>query len=225
MKINTIQMILKTDKKVTEGTNKLRGYIGNKFKDYPLLHNHYNKDNLIYSYPLVQYKNIDGEISILGIEDGVKTLKEVSSKINELKLSNKYYKVTEKILYEKEINIAPTKEYHNYRFLTPWLALNSENYIKYKSINDWKDKKLFLNNILVANILSMAKGLGIIVNREIYPRTLLDSVHVKYKSIMMQGFSGEFQIRFKIPDFFSLGKGSSQGFGTIKEIVDEEVND
>ncbi|MDR2545040.1 MAG: CRISPR-associated endonuclease Cas6 [Methanobrevibacter sp.] len=33
-----------------------------------------------------------------------------------------------------------------------------------KGIDGWKDKKLFLNNILVANSISMAKGLEIIVN-------------------------------------------------------------
>ncbi|MDR3222228.1 MAG: hypothetical protein LBT66_00640 [Methanobrevibacter sp.] len=222
MKINTAHLILKTDKKVTEDINRVRGYFGNTFREYPLLHNHYSNERLLYSYPLIQYKVLDGEVSILGIEEGIKTLKEISSEINELKLSDKYYRVTEKIMFEKEINITPTREEHHYKFLIPWLALNSKNYQKYIVMKDWKDKKLFLNNILIGNILSMAKGLGIIVNREIYPKTILDAVSLKYKSIAMTGFNGEFKIKFRIPDFFSLGKGASQGFGTVKEIIDED---
>ncbi|MDR2967895.1 MAG: hypothetical protein LBU74_08120 [Methanobacteriaceae archaeon] len=218
MKINTAYLILNTDKKVTENSNKVRGYIGNKFKDYPLLHNHYNNENFLYSYPLIQYQVLEGQVSILGIEEGVKTLKDISSEISELKM-DKYYKVNEKIIHEKEFDVGTSREEHHYKFLSPWLALNTKNYHKYNQINVWKDKKLFLNNILVGNILSMSKSLGIIVNREIYTKTHLESVHAQYKSIAMQGFLGEFKVKFKIPDFFGLGKGVSHGFGTVKEII------
>jgi hypothetical protein len=220
MRIKTIYLILKTDKTVTEGSTKIRGYMGNTFKDYPLLHNHHNQENFLYSYPLIQYKVLEGQISILGIEEGVKTLKAISGELSELKLSNQYYKVTEKVAYEKEFDVGPTREEYHYKFLSPWLALNTDNYQKFNNINSWKDKKLFLNNILIGNILSMSKGLGIIVNREIYPKTHLENKTAIYKSILMQGFLGEFKIRFKIPDFFGLGKGVSHGFGTIKEIID-----
>ena len=70
MKLNTVKLILKTDKTVVEGANKVRGYIGNTFKDYPLLHNHYGNDNHLLTYPLVQYKIIGEDVLILGIEEG-----------------------------------------------------------------------------------------------------------------------------------------------------------
>lgn len=75
MKLNTVKLILKTDKTVVEGANKVRGYIGNTFKDYPLLHNHYGNDNHLLTYPLVQYKIIDSDVVILGIEEGGDVLK------------------------------------------------------------------------------------------------------------------------------------------------------
>ena len=40
MKINTCNLLIKTDKDISQESNKLRGYIGNKFKNHPLLHNH-----------------------------------------------------------------------------------------------------------------------------------------------------------------------------------------
>lgn len=222
MKINTALLKLKTDKKVTEEPNKVRGYLGNKFNDYPLLHNHYNEEKFLYSYPLVQYQVIEGEVSILGIEEGINTIKEISSEIYKLDLGKNTYEVTEKIIFEKTTDVRTTNHDHHYRFLSPWLSLNPKNYKKYGEIKMWKDKKLFLNNILIGNILSMSKGLGIIVDRKIYPKTHLESTPCMFKGLNMIGFSGEFKIRFKIPDFIGLGKGVSHGFGTIKEIIDDE---
>ena len=52
MKIDTCHLVLKTNKEVKQDAAKLRGYIGNTFKEYPILHNHYNESKLLYSYPL-----------------------------------------------------------------------------------------------------------------------------------------------------------------------------
>ena len=221
MKLNTAYLILKTDKEVNEPSDKLRGFIGNKFKNYPLLHNHFMEGEVLYSYPLIQYQILEGQTSIFAIEEGVKTLKDISADINELKLGNSYYKVNEKIIFEKEFDVKTTNKEHHYKFLSPWLALNTKNYSKFNEISNWKDKKIFLNKILIGNILSMCKGFGIIVNREIYPKTHLDEVAVEYKALPMKAFLGEFKIKFKIPDFFGLGKGVSHGFGTIKEMRKE----
>lgn len=217
MKINTSYLVFKTDNPVTCEASKLRGFIGNKFKNQTLLHNHYGNERFLYSYPLIQYKIIDGQASILGIEEGADLLKEISSEIKELKL-DKTYHIDEKIIYDKEYDINTTNEECHYKFISPWLALNTKNYKKYKSMSNWRESKLFLNNILVGNILSMSKGLGIIVNRHLYIKSHLDTVSTKYKSVNMIGFTGEFKVRFKIPDFFGFGKGVSQGFGTIKRI-------
>jgi len=222
MKINTFHLILKTDKKVTEEASRLRGFLGNTFKEYPLLHNHYSEEKFLYSYPLVQYQIIEGLVSILGIEEGSDTLKNIFSEISTLKLGKNTYDVVEKIIYEKETDIRTMNYELHYKFLSPWLALNTKNHTKYMNITSWKEKKLFLNNILVGNILSMAKGLGIIVDRKIYVKSHLEGVYTQYKSVNMRGFLGEFKVKFQIPDFFGLGKGVSHGFGTVKEIKNDE---
>ena len=96
MNVNTGYLLLKTDKKITESATKLRGYIGRQFQDNLILHNHENQD-LIYSYPLVQYKIIENNAILYGLEEGLSTIKEISSDINELKLTNTY-QIKEKIL-------------------------------------------------------------------------------------------------------------------------------
>lgn len=221
MKINTCNLLIKTDKDISQESNKLRGYIGNKFKNHPLLHNHYGNEKFLYSYPLVQYHIFDGQAMIFGIEEGVDALKDISSDLKELKLDNTYYSIEEKIIREKEVDVNTSNDEYHYKFITPWLALNTHNFKKYNNLDDWKEKKLFLNKILIGNILSMAKGLGIIVNRRIYVKTHLEPVSVNYKSVKMLGFTGEFKVRFKIPDYFGFGKGVSHGFGSVKQIIDE----
>lgn len=225
MKIDTCHLVLKTNKEVKQDAAKLRGYIGNTFKEYPILHNHYNESKLLYSYPLVQFQVINGEASILGIEEGANLLKKLAPQINELKLNDSYYRVEDCILNEKEYNVGPSRKELHYKFCTPWLALNTKNHTKYKSIESWKDRKLFLNNILVGNILSMSKGLGIIVDRKLYVKSILKPCSARFKSIHMLGFTGEIKVKYNIPDFFGLGKGVSQGFGIIKRIFDDESQD
>lgn len=221
MNIDICNFIIKTDKEISASASKLRGYIGNQFENQVILHNHYGDGRFLYSYPLVQYKIINGQAIIVGIEDGANVLKEISSDLKELKLDKKYL-IEEKIIREKEVDVNTTNEELHYKFVTPWLALNTQNFKKYNNIEDWREKKLFLNKILIGNILSMAKGLGIIVNRRIYVKTHLKPVSVDYKSVKMLGFTGEFKVRFKIPDYFGFGKGVSQGFGSVKRIIDEE---
>jgi len=109
-----------------------------------------------------------------------------------------------------------SKGKRHYKFITPWLALNPENYRKYREMQNWKEKKTFLNRILTGNVLSMCKGLGIVVEKELFVRSKVEECRAEYKNLPVTGFRGEFEINFKIPDFFGLGKGVSQGFGLVK---------
>lgn len=220
MKIKTNYLILDTDKPITEITSKLRGYIGNQYKEHALLHNHY-KDNYLYSYPLIQYKIINNKAIILGINEGTKTLEDITDDITKLNLDN-IYNVTDKQLYKRDYEVRVTPEEHQYRIITPWLSLNSKNHQKYKQLDNWKDKKILLNKILIGNILSMCKGLGIIANYKIHAKTYLNEEKVKYKSVYLTGFKGEFITNFKLPPLYGLGKGTSHGYGTIIPVDEYE---
>jgi len=217
LKVNISHLILKTDNPINCQASKLRGHIGNKFIDHPLLHNHYSKEKYLYSYPLIQYKVINGQASIIGIEEGADLIKEISSDIKELKM-DKHYIVEEKILHEKEFDINTSNKECHYQFISPWIGLNTKNYHTYVNMSSWKESKDFLNKILVGNILSMCKGLGIIVNRRLFVHSYFNQTKVQYKSVNMIGFTGEFKVKFKIPDYLGLGKGVSQGYGTVVQI-------
>lgn len=216
MKIKSSYLVLKTDEPVIESASRLRGYMGQRFPEYPLLHHHLQENSYLYTYPLIQYKVIDKCPCILGIEEGAHLIKEISDEIENLILGSKVYSVQEKVLYQKEVDLHISKK-KKYNLITPWVALNSKNHAKYSALSSWKDRKLFLNNILIGNILSLCKGLGIIVNRKLYVQSHLEEEKVDFKGIPMVGFTGEFTVNFQLGDFFGLGKGVSQGFGTVKE--------
>jgi hypothetical protein len=217
MMLETAVLTLKTDRPVQETAVNLRGFIGTKFQDYAILHHHMDGGNL-YTYPKVQYKVVKGTPFIVGIEEGTQVLKDISGHIKKLELGKNIYAVVGRQINEQDMEIIATRKEYKYQFLTPWLALNQKNHIRYRDIGDWRERKLFLNNILVGNILSMCKGLGIIVNRYLHVRSHLTEERSKFKSINSMSFTGEFIINFKIPDFFGIGKSSSHGYGTVKNI-------
>lgn len=217
MKIKSSYLILKTNKPIEDSSSKLRGYVGTRFKEHPLLHNHLEDAGYLYTYPRIQYKVIEGQACILGIEEGSQVIKEISDQIDNLILGNNVYSIEERILYQRENEIRTSKKIQ-YKFISPWVSLNSKNYNQFENMRNWKDKKIFLNNILIGNILSLCKGLGIIVNRKLYVYSHFEDEKVDFKGIPMRGFKGEFTVNFQLHDFFGLGKGVSQGFGTIKQM-------
>ncbi|MHC1583167.1 MAG: CRISPR-associated endonuclease Cas6 [Methanosarcinales archaeon] len=215
MNLKTLVLVLKTEK-IKEDAAKLRGYIANRFKEYPILHHHIEEADYLYTYPRVQYKIIEGTPLILGIEEGATVLKKILDDITELKLGKSKYKVESIQMTQMNAEFGPCRENRHYKFLTHWLALNPANYERYKEISDWREKKEFLNGILVGNLLSMCKSLNYVVTSKLYVHSRLDDEQVEYKGVPLIGFTGEFRVNFRIPDFFGLGKGVSQGFGVIK---------
>lgn len=212
---------------LSNDAEKMRGYIGRKYIDDFLFHNHREDGTNIYLYPLVQYKVINSKPLIIGIKDGIKSLWKVFDEISELNLDNRELEVFDKKSFLKQIQFGMLDNCQSYSLLTPWLALNEENYKKYKSIdrNNWKAKKELLAKILEGNILAMSKGLGYTVPEPIKANIIrTKEVPTSLKGTPMLGFLGTFSVNFEIPDYWGIGKSVSRGFGTIKRI-DNAISD
>ncbi len=140
--------------------------------------------------------------------------------VNELLLGKNTYKIVEiKAHYvDSEYGIINGGEMISYRFASPWLALNSENYMKYKH-SSIKERRELLRKIFIGNILSMSKHLKynvpttIEVDLELYP------LKVSFKDISMIGFKGIFETNFLVPDYMGIGKAVSHGFGIVKKLL------
>jgi hypothetical protein len=219
--MKAVYLVMTTNKPIKENGSTLRGYIGRQFEEYPILHHHIIDLGYVFTYPKVQYKIIADTASILGIDEGGRVLKKISDELDELVLGHSIYKITKKILVEQECTLCPSQNLLQYSFLTPWLALNPKNYQRYIQTRDWKERKNLLNSILIGNILSLCKGLGVVVDKELNARSHLEPQKIVFKAVPVIGFLGFFQVNFRIPDFFGLGKGVSQGFGVIKNLPKE----
>lgn len=208
---------IKTDKDVEEDGEKLRGFFANRFKDDPIIHHHTDGDKLVYSYPKVQYSVVEGEPIVTGLQEGKGPVIDMLDCCDRLKLGNNEYEVENWSLDVGSSEFGVCREQHYYSFATPWLALNSENYEKYKKMEDWKERKELLNSILVGNILSAAQGFNIVVERDVYVHTHIHEDIVRFKGMKFKGFTGKFKANFKLPELIGLGKGVSRGFGKVIE--------
>jgi hypothetical protein len=200
------------------GAKDLRGAIADRNRDKSLFHQHTANGDPIYKYPLVQYKIIKGEAFLVGLNEGAKAITSLEILREEFELCGEKY-----ILLQNELKFYSTvfemnKKFLPFYFFSPWLALNEKNYKRYKDSN-LRDQIQLLKKILIGNILSIAKGLDLVVTEEIKIQNLRLKVQdVKVKDIKMIGFTGYFEVNFNLPDYIGLGKMVSRGFGTIKQL-------
>ncbi|RME18839.1 MAG: hypothetical protein D6799_02495 [Bacteroidetes bacterium] len=197
-----------------------RGAIIHKVgKEHILFHNH-SSDGYIYKYPLIQYKLYQQKHpSILCIELGVDEIYHFFKNKNwDIHLNGTpiELKVKQLNLFDATFRpIVALKKYHIHN----WLALNEENYKKYTNTISLKDKITLLENILKGNILAMAKGIDWHISHQI--ELNIENINqqkiLKYKNIPLSAFSVTFYTNLILPNYISLGKGASLGFGEIRK--------
>lgn len=200
----------------TRDAHKVRGFFGNLFRMHsPLLHNHMESGRLIYRYPLVQYKVIDGTPTLMGLNEGADLLTQLFLKINSLDIGDRSYTVLEKNIQNRVISIGLSDELYSYRFETLWMALNQENFLAF--LHETSEHRLrHLRAILVGNILSFFKAMDYRAKS-----TVLAKLHVTafkeaiFKNNAMMTFEAEFTTNSLLPDIIGLGKQTARGFGSI----------
>lgn len=206
---------LRLDRKYSE---KLRGYIGNKYRENNILHNHSTHDNkFIYRYPLVQYKVINKVPVILGINDGADIAANIGLKENQFILDDLKYDCCEKTIKKFDGEFGVTDDYVEYEFITPWIALNQKNIDSYNNGSNI-EKEEILKRVLIGNLISISKGLNYTVEEKLVAWIDFNECDVMLKWVKHAGFTGRFKVNFNIPDHLGLGKSVSRGFGTIQRV-------
>lgn len=181
-----------------------------------LFHDHHGS-GFRYSYPLIQYKIIDGHAAIVAVNEGTKAAKSLLPFMNsKIQLGQRFADLLLSDMVSSDRTVATSNEPHSY-MMRRWLPLNQENYSLYNRLEDASQRIKMLERLLTANILSFAKGVGIFMESTIDVR-IVDIKEIKqlrYKNIQMLGFNLLFKTNVTLPSYIGLGKGASLGFGTI----------
>lgn len=189
---------------------KLRGCILNNFNERVEYHNHLDEYSFNYQSPLVQYKIIDGNLAIVVLDEMLDVVKGDLEKLELLKIGKDEYTEWELDIDVKEVKVEVGEELFSYDIKSPWLALNQENYPKYK--NNKFDLSLQLRN----NIIEFFGGIDLFAQKKVIVKGVFNEETVKHKENILLGFNGSFISNVKLPDYISLGKRKSLGFGMIK---------
>ncbi len=189
---------------------QIRGYIGYLMLDDSGFSHH--SDKLIYEYPKVQYRIINGEIVIIGLKEYSNKIYILLDKLKSL-IINKEYKI--RYIKVENIKFLIDKEFSTYKFITPWLALNEINYRNFKNL-DTKNKKDLLGRILIGNILSFLKGMDIHLDFKLVSQVSKFKTYTVYvNKNKFEGIKCKFMVNLTLPDFIGLGKSVSKGYGSI----------
>lgn len=199
--------------------HKLRGYLGNLFKEQsPLLHNHLESGEVLYRYPMVQYKVLKGIPVLVGVNDGADLLIQLFMKIKTLEIGGQSYPVLAKNIESRQITIGLSDDLHAYRFETLWMALNQKNFADYIK-EDEIGRARHLKSLLIGNILSFCKAINYHVDGNIMANLKINGQkETMFKNNVMLSFEADFVTNILLPEWIGLGKQTSRGFGTIVKV-------
>jgi hypothetical protein len=198
---------------------QLRGFFGTAYADEVLLHHHQADGSLLYDYPRVQFKVLDRVGHLIGIDEGGGIVERLWREVDATRIGQDELPILESSLLKRRERFGESKQALTYRFCSPWLGLNQENYQRYAMCKSSDERREVLERVLVGNCLSLSKSFGhqVAVRLEAQAEQLRP-VPVRLKGVPMLGFRGSFRINFHLPSLIGIGKSVSRGFGTVEPV-------
>lgn len=181
-----------------------------------LFHNH-GKDGLRYSYPLVQYKSIDGHAAIFSIGEGTKVIGNFfSASQHDMYIGHEWRElhITDVSSDDSSFSFGETEERYTIR---SWAPLNDANYAIWKKADGMAARLDLLQRILCGNILSMLKGIDIFVSSRV--TAVIDDIRnvreMSYKLVPLLVMDTDFHTNIRLPANIGLGRHVSVGYGIV----------
>lgn len=197
-----------------------RGAVIQSMEESSILFHNHDGEKFRYSYPLIQYKRIKGKAAIVCVGEGTEAIGNLlANKLTTIQIGEKTIamEVERTSAYQTIVACEDTIFHYSLR---NWIPLNSTNYAAYSSTDSLASHIEMLEKILVGNIMSFLKGVGIQMDDQVKAFiTAVENKHlVQYKGVAMTCFNIKFNtnLRLRLPLFIGLGKGTSLGFGTVQ---------
>ena len=192
-----------------------------------LFHNHLDDVKVIYRYPLIQYKRIRNRAAVICLESGTQDIHYLLKHPDmHLQIGNRNYHfdIEEVDLHYDQVGLQDdflTYQMHH------WLPLNQKHHSKWVSLqNDDDARQKLLEQILIGNLLSFAKGINWHVPHRIlvHIQDIQWAGSVPFKNHRQLAVHLTFQTNFRLPDYVGLGKGASVGFGVVKRVYSKKLS-
>jgi hypothetical protein len=182
--------------------------------DRPEVHHHLGA-GVLYQHPLIRYDVCDCNALIHGLAEGSFLLKGLE-KQETFFLGGTTYTVLEQKTESRRVEVGPSDAPIIYRFQTPYLALNQDNFLKWEHSDRFGQRRL-LERIVIGNLLSMAKAINLDVTEHLEAEVDLrpDGWFEVKPGVTLLGFRGAIQVNFLLPNRWGIGKSSARGFGTL----------
>ena len=221
--VRTVAVRIFTDKPVRKTPYQVKGVMMNQFPDeeiVPMLDGSYRQKFL---YPRVQVKILNEQIYIVGINEGVDSIKAIAQKMDFLDFGNITFQVLDNEIEEHGNRFQPVSKLIRYRFVTPWVALNQTTGYRYRYLNN-ADRVNFLNRLLGQNIVFMAREMGMELEENIFTKVTLSSLFPRQVDENNWGaFDGEFRANFVLPNYLGIGNGITRGYGALFGLFNPEL--
>jgi hypothetical protein len=221
--IKTIVVRVNTDKPVRKTPYQVKGVFMRQFPDeaiVPML-NGSLRDQFL--YPRVQVKILNEQIYIIGINEGVSPVLQLSEKFKAFDFGNITFEVESFDIEESKEQFIPSSKLLRYRFVTPWVALNHMTGGKYRFLTN-QEKPSYLNKLIGQNIVFLANEVGIKLKDDIVTRVNVSSLFPKPVDDNKWGaFMGDFETNFVLPNYIGVGNGITRGFGTIFGVFNPDL--
>jgi len=181
-----------------------------------LFHNHQN-ETFRYGYPLIQYKEVDRKPMLMSIDQGIEEIHHFFEKMQlGILLGDRPYELKIDNLNMNQFTLQVWDKMWDYS-MRNWIALNQNNYPVYIKIEALSDKISFLENLLKANILSFAKGIGWEIENQIEAKIkyLSEPRLISLKGLKVMSFNCDFSTNVFLPNYLGLGKSVALGYGIL----------
>ena len=180
-----------------------------KFSEYTgKVYDTYKYQLAMYSMMIEENYNVESRKGYIVFTRSNNKLKEIE--YNDI-FGNMFFDIKKELEIKNEDIVYSKDEMFDYKFVSPYLPLNQKNFRKFL------DGEYDLNKAITNNILEVLKGLGIWLEPEqkIYVSQDLKIDKRNLKDVSMISFDGKFSTNIKFPDYFSIGKRKSIGYGTF----------
>ena len=219
--INTLIIQFNNELKKRDITKFRGAVIAALGEDDILFHNH-DGEKLRYSYPLIQYKCFRKKANVVCLGKGTEAIASLfnSNKTITIPDYDAPFEIENSRAEKTLVKCWQTPIDYN---LYDWIPLNSNNFNIYENTESLKDRIALLEKILVGNILSAMKGLGIDIKEKITCEItkLGKSRPTKYKGIGLMCMDIRFNSNISLPTLMGLGKHASVGYGILTRRVKE----